>query len=161
MFRMPGGRCGVLVWGSARLRVYGRTSPWLLLTTRLPRRGCRESEQDTLVRAGGNSGGTVSRVPVTVKEEYLLLDAATGLPAPQADQVRGAAGLEPIAEEAEIRAELTQAQIEVATPECVDLDEVGGHLLRLRHALGRAAESRGCRLAASATPPLKEGIRRR
>ncbi|MFD4651487.1 glutamate--cysteine ligase [Streptomyces sp. NPDC058441] len=115
-----------------------------------------ESEQDTLVRAGGNSGGTVSRVPVTVKEEYLLLDAATGLPAPQADQVRGAAGLEPIAEEVEIRAELTQAQIEVATPECVDLDEVGGHLLRLRHALGRAAESRGCRLAASATPPLKE-----
>ncbi|MGX1669332.1 glutamate--cysteine ligase [Streptomyces sp. NPDC055400] len=98
----------------------------------------------------------MSRLPVGVKEEYLLLDADTGLPAQKADQVRGAAGLEPIAEEREIRAELTQAQIEVVTPECVDLDEVGGHLLRLRHALGRAAESRGCRLAACATPPLKE-----
>ncbi|WP_030571051.1 glutamate--cysteine ligase 2 [Streptomyces aureocirculatus] len=97
----------------------------------------------------------MSPITVGVEEEYLLLDPGTGLPVPLAEQVRTAAGLGPIAEEREVQPELMAAQIEVATPVCTALDEVGGHLLRLRHALGRAAESHGCRLAACATPPLK------
>lgn len=98
----------------------------------------------------------MSLITVGVEEEYLLLDPSSGYPVPLAEQVRVAAGLEPIVEEREIQAELIEAQVEVATPVCTDLDEVGGHLLRLRHALGRAAESHGCRLAACGTPPLKE-----
>ncbi|GAA3506926.1 hypothetical protein GCM10019017_00550 [Streptomyces showdoensis] len=56
--------------------------------------------------------------------------------------VRRAAGLGPFAQGVEIQDELLQAQIEVATPVCSSLDEVGGHLLRLRHAggLGRGGE---------------------
>ncbi|MFE2578652.1 glutamate--cysteine ligase [Streptomyces sp. NPDC059378] len=43
------------------------------------------------------------------------------------------------------------------TPVCGTLDEVGGHLLRLRHAVTAAAESLGCRVLASGTPPSHTG----
>ncbi|MFJ9041777.1 glutamate--cysteine ligase [Streptomyces sp. NPDC102406] len=94
-------------------------------------------------------------ITVGVEEEYLLLDPDTCLPVPLAEQVRTAAGLGPIAEDGEIQPELLQAQVEVATPVCTGLDEVGGHLLRLRHALGTAAEKNGCRLAACGVAPFR------
>ncbi|MGN9790645.1 carboxylate-amine ligase [Streptomyces sp. OZ13] len=95
--------------------------------------------------------------PVTlgVEEEYLLLDAETGVPVPMAEQVRAAAGLEPLVEEHELQSELLQVQVEVATSVCTRLEEAGGHLLRLRHAVGAAAEAHGCRLAACGTPPRR------
>lgn len=96
-------------------------------------------------------------VTVGVEEEYLLLDAET-LPVPLAEQVRAAAGLEPLVEEHEVQAELLQVQVEVATPVCTELDELGGHLLRLRHALGAAAEAHGCRLAACGAPPRRGAV---
>ncbi|WP_028813366.1 carboxylate-amine ligase [Streptomyces flavidovirens] len=95
-------------------------------------------------------------ITVGVEEEYLLLDPDTGLPVPLAEEVRGSSGLEPFVDRREIQAELLQAQVEVATPVCTDLKEVGGHLLRLRHALGAAAEELGCRLATCATAPFRE-----
>ncbi|MFJ8078406.1 glutamate--cysteine ligase [Streptomyces sp. NPDC096176] len=98
--------------------------------------------------------------PVTlgVEEEYLLLDADTGLPVPRADQVRAAVGLGPILGEDELQTELLQVQVEVATPVCAELEEAGGHLLRMRHAVGAAAEANGCRLAACATPPRRGAV---
>lgn len=90
---------------------------------------------------------------VGVEEEYLLLDPNSGLPMPKVEAVREAAGLHPAVDHAELQHELLQAQIEVATPVCSALAEVGGHLLRLRHALAAAAEDSGCRLAACATGP--------
>ncbi|MFJ5265252.1 glutamate--cysteine ligase [Streptomyces sp. NPDC088387] len=90
-----------------------------------------------------------------VEEEYLLLDPVAGLPVPQASTVRVAAGLGDMLDEDEVQYELLQAQIEVATPVCGALDEVGGHLLRLRHALGAAAEEYGFRIAACGTAPLR------
>ncbi|WP_149181923.1 glutamate--cysteine ligase [Streptomyces sp. TRM49041] len=95
-------------------------------------------------------------ITVGVEEEYFLVDPVTCLPVPLADAVRGAAGLEPIVDAKEVQSELLQAQIEVATPICTDLDEVGGHLLRLRHALGMAAEKNGCRIVATGTAPYRE-----
>uniref|UniRef100_UPI002A805D0C carboxylate-amine ligase n=1 Tax=Streptomyces sp. CRN 30 TaxID=3075613 RepID=UPI002A805D0C len=94
---------------------------------------------------------------IGVEEEYLLIDPATGRPAEQAEKVRAAAGLEPFVADREIQSELLQGQIEVATPVCGTLEEVGGHLLRLRHAVSGAAEAHGCRLAACATFPLRQG----
>ncbi|MGW6918049.1 carboxylate-amine ligase [Kitasatospora sp. NPDC054939] len=91
-----------------------------------------------------------------VEEEYFLLDAATGLPTARALQVRAAAGLQPALDHGEVQHELLQAQLEVATPVCHDLDEIGGHLLRLRHALGEAARADGCLLAASGTAPFAD-----
>ncbi|WP_223777792.1 glutamate--cysteine ligase [Streptomyces sp. 135] len=94
-------------------------------------------------------------ITIGVEEEYLLLDPDTCLPVPLGDAVRAAAGLGPITEDGEVQSELLQAQVEVATPICTDLEEVGGHLLRLRHALGAAAERNGCRIAACATAPYR------
>ncbi len=93
-------------------------------------------------------------ITMGVEEEYLLVDPASGLPAPLSDEVRATAGLGPAVQEREVQPELLQAQVEVATPICETLDEVGGHLLRLRHAVGAAAEQLGCRLAATAAAPL-------
>ncbi|GHH43799.1 carboxylate-amine ligase [Streptomyces candidus] len=94
-------------------------------------------------------------ITIGVEEEYLLLDPDTCLPVPLSDQVRAAAGLGPVVEDAEVQPELLQAQVEIATPVCTGLDEVGGHLLRLRHALGAAAELNGCRIAACAAAPYR------
>ncbi|CAL9648872.1 glutamate--cysteine ligase [Streptomyces sp. enrichment culture] len=98
----------------------------------------------------------MSLITVGVEEEYVLLDATTWLPVPAAARVRAAAGLAPSVQESELQDELLRVQLEVATPVCSTLDEVGGHLLRLREALAAAAEAQGCRLAATGTPPLRE-----
>lgn len=95
---------------------------------------------------------------VGVEEEYLLLDAVTGLPAPLGEEVRRAAGLGAIAERDEVQDELLQAQVEVATAVCSSLAEVGGHLLRLRHAVASAAEASGCRIAATGAAPLRGAL---
>ncbi|MEU0588608.1 glutamate--cysteine ligase [Streptomyces sp. NPDC006132] len=94
---------------------------------------------------------------IGVEEEYLLLDPVTGLPVPHADKVRAAAGVGHLVADQEVQYELLQAQVEVATPVCDTLEEVGGHLLRLRHAVSVAAEEHGCRIAACGTPPVRHG----
>jgi len=91
---------------------------------------------------------------IGVEEEYILVDAATRRLSPYGEKVRTAAGLEPFVTPDEIQLELLQAQVEVATPVCGTLQEVGGHLLRLRHAVARAAEMYGCRILASGTAPM-------
>ncbi|MEU9088014.1 glutamate--cysteine ligase [Streptomyces sp. NPDC048357] len=94
-------------------------------------------------------------ITVGVEEEYLLVDPATGLPVPHGAAVRVAAGLDPVSAGDQVQAELLQAQVEVATPVCTDLGEIGGHLLRLRHAVGSAAEASGCKAALTGTAPVK------
>ncbi|MET9469132.1 glutamate--cysteine ligase [Streptomyces sp. NPDC006544] len=94
-------------------------------------------------------------ITVGVEEEYLLVDPVTAVPTPAVEDVRRTAGLGPFAERGEVQDELLQAQIEVATPVCWNLEEVGGHLLRLRHAVVSAAEANGCRIAATGAAPLR------
>ncbi|MFJ9567530.1 glutamate--cysteine ligase [Streptomyces fuscichromogenes] len=91
-------------------------------------------------------------ITLGVEEEYLLIDAVTGRLAPQGDKVRAVASLKPFVADQELHSELSQAQVEAVTPVCATLEEVGGHLLRLRHAVTAAAESLGCRVLASGTP---------
>jgi carboxylate-amine ligase len=93
-------------------------------------------------------------VTVGVEEEYLLLDADSGYPASCWEEVRAAATLQPEVRKGEIARELLQAQVEVATPICGCLDEVGGHLRRLRGALHTAAAQAGCRLVVSGAAPF-------
>lgn len=97
-------------------------------------------------------------ITVGVEEEYLLVDPVTGAPMPVVEDVRRTAGVGPFAEVDEVQDELLQAQIEVATPVCWNLEEVGGHLLRLRHAVGSAAEANGCRVAATGAAPLRGAV---
>ncbi|MEK8169735.1 glutamate-cysteine ligase family protein [Streptomyces sp. M19] len=91
---------------------------------------------------------------VGVEEEYLLLDDESGYPVPRGEQVRTAAGMTPAVVAAEVESELLQAQVEVSTPVCGGLDEVGGHLRRLRRAVSTAAADCGCRVAACGAAPL-------
>lgn len=93
-----------------------------------------------------------------VEEEYLLIDPVSAVPSPLVEEVRRSAGLGLLADAGEVQDELLQAQIEVATPVCWKLDEVGGHLLRLRHALGSAAEANGCRIAATGAAPVRGAV---
>ncbi|WP_225830723.1 glutamate--cysteine ligase [Streptomyces sp. NK08204] len=93
---------------------------------------------------------------IGVEEEYLLLDPVTGIPVPYGEKVRMAADVARLTGGQEVQCELLQAQVEVATPVCDSLQEVGGHLLRLRHAMAAGAESHGCRIGAAATPPLRD-----
>lgn len=97
-------------------------------------------------------------ITVGVEEEYLLVNPLTGVPTPLVEDVRSPAGLGPLAEPEEVQHELLQAQIEVATPVCWSLEEVGGHLLRLRHALASAAEANGCRIAATGAAPVRGDV---
>lgn len=92
-------------------------------------------------------------ITLGVEEEYLLLDRVGGFPVSAAEAVCTAAGLQPALSSAEVHRELLLAQLEAATPVCETLDEVGGHLLRLRLALGDAAEQAGCRLVATGAAP--------
>ncbi|MEV8533639.1 glutamate--cysteine ligase [Streptomyces sp. NPDC051211] len=94
---------------------------------------------------------------VGVEEEFVLLDAATGLPVPLAEKVRAVAGLRcrPERGEGEVQSELLQVQLEIATPVCTSIEEVSRHLGRMRHLVAEAAGAFGCRPAACGTPPLK------
>jgi carboxylate-amine ligase len=56
---------------------------------------------------------------------------------------------EPDVRREDIDTELLQAQAEVATPVCSDLEEVAAHLNRFRRAVGGAARRANCRLAAT------------
>nr|WSX53722.1 glutamate--cysteine ligase [Streptomyces sp. NBC_00974] len=94
-------------------------------------------------------------ITVGVEEEYLLVDPITAVPTPAVEDVSRTARLESFAERGEVQDELLQAQIEVGTPVCWNLEEVGGHLLRLRHAVVSAAEANGCRIAATGAAPLR------
>ncbi|WP_059010059.1 carboxylate-amine ligase [Streptomyces specialis] len=87
-------------------------------------------------------------ITVGVEEEYLLLDPADGAPVARSARVRALAG-------GEVGAELLRSQVEVATPVCGDLDEVAGHLARLRRVAGEAAVAVGCRVAMTGSEPFE------
>lgn len=96
-------------------------------------------------------------ITLGVEEEYLLVDPESGLPVPEAEAVRSQARRHAGLDIADVQAELLKAQLEVATPVCTSLDEIGGHLTRMRRELARAAEHLGWRLVASGTAPAGDG----
>lgn len=96
----------------------------------------------------------VTCVTLGVEEEYLLLDRRTALPAARVGRLRAAARQEPGLAREDVDSELLQALVEVATPVCADLGEVGAHLARFRRSVGAAARRVGCRLAATGGAPL-------
>jgi carboxylate-amine ligase len=89
-------------------------------------------------------------VEVGVEEEFLLVDAETGRPAPLIDEIIGDA--EELAGDA-AQEELHRAQIETATSPCVSLDDLRRELIRLRSDMAEAASRHGARVVASGTFP--------
>jgi carboxylate-amine ligase len=96
------------------------------------------------------SAGGGTSLTVGVEEEFLLVDYRTRRVSPRAPLVLAAAagglpGLQP---------EITQFQVETATPVCVTMAEVRQHLLASREKLAGTARRHGLRLAAVGTPVL-------
>jgi carboxylate-amine ligase len=92
------------------------------------------------------------RAPLTVgvEEEFLLVDYRTRRVSPRAPQVLAAAsgrlpGLQP---------EITQFQLETATPVCHTMAEVRENIVASRENLATTARRHGLRLAATGTPVL-------
>ncbi|MFD0264583.1 glutamate--cysteine ligase [Kitasatospora indigofera] len=90
-----------------------------------------------------------------IEEEYLLIDEVSGVPVPRAAEVLAAADLLPALGPEEAQHELLQVQVEVATPVCEDLAEAAEHLVRLREAVGTAAQKAGCRIGPVGAAPFQ------
>lgn len=86
-----------------------------------------------------------------VEEEYLLVDPDNGTPRSEFDAVRESSRIEV---RPELQPELLQSQVEVATPVCQGIGEVGDHLRRLRQGVAEAAARHGIGLIASGSAPL-------
>ncbi|XVS62434.1 carboxylate-amine ligase [Actinosynnema sp. CA-299493] len=86
---------------------------------------------------------------VGVEEEFLLVDAATGVLVPLAGEVLGGAraGLD-------LQTEITLYQVESATGVCRSMAEVREQLLAARRELAALARAHGARIVATGTPVL-------
>lgn len=93
------------------------------------------------------------REPLTLgaEEEYLLADAWTGALVPRAHHALAVA-VKDMGDE--VTPELNLCQIEVATPVCTDLDELGTALTRLRRQLAGACQPIGLAPLATGTHPF-------
>jgi glutamate---cysteine ligase / carboxylate-amine ligase len=84
-----------------------------------------------------------------VEEELMILDAETLDLANEIDAVIGA-----YEGEGEVKHELLQSVLEIATPPCKDVGEVGEHVRRLRREVNEAAGSRGLCIGSAGTHPF-------
>ncbi len=90
----------------------------------------------------------IPEITLGVEEEFVLLDPSTGAVALAApDLVRMLDG------EPGVQQELMQFQVEIATPVCTSLDDLGHELTRLRRLVAGGAARLGCSLVASGTAP--------
>ena len=103
---------------------------------------------------------------IGVEEEFLLVDALSGRPAPAADAVLGehrergggpdADGVDPATEAlaGHVERELTRQQIEIATPVTGNLTELRRALVDLRRQVATSAADAGAMVLATATSPV-------
>lgn len=88
--------------------------------------------------------------PFGVEEEYLLLDAARGIPVDRAaDLIRATPELDEQTER-----EYFSSQLETATPVCRSAEEAEAALVGFRRTVSRAAMVRGVVLAGTGLPPV-------
>jgi len=88
---------------------------------------------------------------IGVEEEYMLLDAETGVLRSEVERIL------PVAQAVlgqEVQPELLRSQIEVGTPVRSTLGELRAELSRLRREVLSAAEVAGCRIGAAGTHPF-------
>jgi carboxylate-amine ligase len=98
-----------------------------------------------------NAGAPAALPTVGVEEEYLLADALSGALAPRSRDAVAAA--QTVLGDA-VTSELNLCQIEIGTPVCQSLDELGRSLERLRQKLAAACRPLGLVTMASGTHPF-------
>ncbi|MFD7084587.1 glutamate--cysteine ligase [Streptomyces sp. NPDC059918] len=96
------------------------------------------------------SGTAAAALTLGVEEEFLLVDAVTGRPAPVAPELLAAVG----GPGPRIQGEATRYQVEIASPVAATADELRASLRSLRGTLAAAARELGSRLVASPVPLL-------
>ena len=92
----------------------------------------------------------IGAMTVGVEEEYLVLDAASGLPVPQGAELARRLG-DRLGDA--VHTELQRAQLEVNTPVCTTLDDLRDELARLRREVSAVAGAAGAAIAATGTHP--------
>jgi YbdK family carboxylate-amine ligase len=92
-----------------------------------------------------------TQLTLGVEEEFLLLDPGTGVNAAVAEQVLAAL---PDAVRDQSRLELRRSMVEMVTPVCTDLTDLGAHLARHRGIAAAAAGVAGARLVAVGATPV-------
>ncbi|MGH3863194.1 carboxylate-amine ligase, partial [Actinokineospora sp.] len=97
-----------------------------------------------------------ARTTLGVEEEFLLVDAGTGLPVPRAETVLARVRAEP--GPTLWHAELFQTQVEAATGVCCSLDEIAAQIVAGRRLLTRAASTLGVRVVATGVPALGDAL---
>src|SRR5689334_18672516 len=84
-----------------------------------------------------------------VEEELMILDGETFALANEIEAVVGA-----YEGDGEVKPELLQSVLEIATPPCAGVAEVDEHVRRLRRDVAAAAESKGLRIGSAGTHPF-------
>lgn len=100
-----------------------------------------------------SEGAVLDRHQLTlgVEEEFLLLQPGSGVNADVAEQVVAAL---PGAVRDQSRLELRRSMVEMVTPVCTELAELGTHLRRHRRTAATAAATAGARLVAVGATPV-------
>jgi carboxylate-amine ligase len=93
------------------------------------------------------------RLTVGVEEEFFVVDSASRRTVPRAQQILVDARR---TLRDRVRAELTPLQVEVVTPICTDLRELGAVLTKARVEFAAAALRTGSHLLAAGTPPFDQ-----
>jgi carboxylate-amine ligase len=83
-----------------------------------------------------------------VEEELMILDGKTFALANEIDAV-----VEAYEGDGEVKPELLQSVLEIATPPCADVAEVGEHVRRLRREVSEAAAAKGLAIGSAGTHP--------
>jgi carboxylate-amine ligase len=84
-----------------------------------------------------------------VEEELMILDGETWDLANEIDAITGS-----YEGEGEVKPELLQSVLEIATPPCKDIREVGEHVRRLRYEVNKAAAEHGLCIGSAGTHPF-------
>jgi carboxylate-amine ligase len=84
-----------------------------------------------------------------VEEELMILDGKTFALANEIDAI-----VEAYAGDGEVKPELLQSVLEIATPPCRDVAEAGAHLRRLRREVADAAAMKGLAIGSAGTHPF-------
>ena len=85
-----------------------------------------------------------------VEEELMILDGESFALANEIDAITDAYDGDG---EGEVKPELLQSVLEIATPVCKDLAEAGHHVRRLRREVSAAAEAKGLAIGSAGTHP--------
>jgi glutamate---cysteine ligase / carboxylate-amine ligase len=123
------------------------------MTSAPPERHHVGTRTDASRISGAEAGGTTSRLTLGVEEEFLLLDPRNDHNMPVAPNVLAAL---PEAVRGCSRQEFRPSMVEMATPVCTTLPELGQELSRLRRAAATAASTAGARLVAVGATPIAE-----